>query len=147
MYRTEHRQKECLWKLLTAKWNSLKRGSSRAKFTIETYTPMGEPNEGFKARVEGGWKTTSTPRCHTNKEVFRVSLWCRETRQSLGRIIRKGGNPLIALHPLLLSGKPTHREIFSESCWITSKSDCIYHFPIDLDPNKPLFGSKSIGKW
>ena len=27
----------------------------------------------------------------------------------------------------------THREIFSKSCWIKPKSDCIYHFPIDLE--------------
>ena len=27
-----------------------------------------------------------------------------------------------------------------------TKSDCIYHFPIDLEPNGIQFGSKSIGK-
>ena len=27
----------------------------------------------------------------------------------------------------------THREIFSKSYKITSKSDCVYHFPIDLN--------------
>ena len=27
----------------------------------------------------------------------------------------------------------THREIFSKSCWINPKSDCIHHFPIDLE--------------
>ena len=31
------------------------------------------------------------------------------------------------------------------SSWL--KSDCIYHFPIDLESNRRLFGSKSIGKW
>ena len=31
---------------------------------------------------------------------------------------------------------PTHREIFSESYQINPKSDCIYHAPIDLDPNQ-----------
>ena len=30
---------------------------------------------------------------------------------------------------------------------IKSKSDCIYHFPIYLEPNGPPFGSKSVGKW
>ena len=29
----------------------------------------------------------------------------------------------------------THREIFSKSHQINPKSDCIYHAPIDLDPN------------
>ena len=29
----------------------------------------------------------------------------------------------------------THGEIFSKSCQIKPKSDCIYHFPIDLEPN------------
>ena len=28
-----------------------------------------------------------------------------------------------------------HREIFSKSYQIKPKSDCIYHFPIDLEPN------------
>ena len=41
----------------------------------------------------------------------------------------------------------THREIFSKSYCIKLKSDCIYHFPIDLEPNGRPFGSKSIGKW
>ena len=27
---------------------------------------------------------------------------------------------------------PTHREFFSKSYWINPKSDCIYHFPVDL---------------
>ena len=40
-----------------------------------------------------------------------------------------------------------HREIFSKSYYINPKSDCIYHFPIDLDPNGRPFVSKSIGKW
>ena len=39
------------------------------------------------------------------------------------------------------------REIFPESYQINPKSDCIYHPPIDLDPNGRAFGSKSIGKW
>ena len=41
----------------------------------------------------------------------------------------------------------TRREFFSESYWIDSESDCIYHFPIDLEPNGRPFGSKSIGGW
>ena len=27
------------------------------------------------------------------------------------------------------------------------KSDCIYHFPIDLERNRRPFGSKSTGNW
>ena len=30
---------------------------------------------------------------------------------------------------------------------LNPKSDCIYHFPIDFDPNERPVGSKSIGKW
>ena len=41
----------------------------------------------------------------------------------------------------------THREIFSESYSLKPKSDCIYHFLIDLEPNVRPFGFKSIGKW
>ena len=41
----------------------------------------------------------------------------------------------------------THREIFSKSYEIKPKSDCVYPFPIDLEPNGRPFGSKSIGKW
>ena len=37
----------------------------------------------------------------------------------------------------------THRDIFSKSYQINPKSDCIYDFPIDLEPN----GSKSIEQW
>ena len=40
-----------------------------------------------------------------------------------------------------------HREIFPKSYQINLKSGCIYHFPVDLDPNGRPFGSKSIGKW
>ena len=40
-----------------------------------------------------------------------------------------------------------HREIFSKSYEINPKSDCIYHFPIDLDPKIRPFAFKSIGKW
>ena len=38
----------------------------------------------------------------------------------------------------------THREIFSKSCQIKPKLDCIFHFLIDLEPNGILFGSKWI---
>ena len=38
----------------------------------------------------------------------------------------------------------THGELFSKSYWINSKSDCIYQFPIDFDPNGLLYGSKSV---
>jgi len=41
----------------------------------------------------------------------------------------------------------THREIFWESCWLKPKSDCIYRFPVDLDPYGSPFGSKSNGKY
>ena len=36
---------------------------------------------------------------------------------------------------------------FSKSYQVNPKSDCIYHFPIDLEPNGRPFGSKVIGKW
>ena len=42
------------------------------------------------------------------------------------------------------SGGMEHIEMFSKSYQINLKSDCIYHFPIDLDPNVCPFGSKSI---
>ena len=41
----------------------------------------------------------------------------------------------------------THREIFSKSYLIKPKSDCIYHAPIELEPNGHQFGSKSICAW
>ena len=44
-----------------------------------------------------------------------------------------------------IPGTYTQR-IFSKSCYINPKSNCINHFPIDLDPNGRLFGSKSIAK-
>ena len=40
----------------------------------------------------------------------------------------------------------THREFFLKSYEIKPKSDCSYHFPIDLEPNGRPFGSKSIVK-
>ena len=40
----------------------------------------------------------------------------------------------------------TQRNLF-ESLFINLKSECIYHFPIDLEPNGRPFGSKLIGKW
>ena len=42
---------------------------------------------------------------------------------------------------------PTLREIFSKFYQIKPKSDCICHFPIDLEPNGCPFGPQSIGKW
>ena len=39
------------------------------------------------------------------------------------------------------------REIFSISYSIKLKSDCIYHFTIDLARYRRPFGAKSIGKW
>ena len=39
------------------------------------------------------------------------------------------------------------REIFSKSHQIKPKSDCIYYAPIDLEPTRSPFGSKSIGAW
>ena len=36
-----------------------------------------------------------------------------------------------------------HRKIFSKSYYINAKSDCIYHFPNDLAPNRRPFGAKS----
>ena len=43
--------------------------------------------------------------------------------------------------------KITHRKIFSKSYWINLKLDCIYHFPINLEPNGHPFRFISIGKW
>ena len=40
-----------------------------------------------------------------------------------------------------------HSEIFSKFYQIKPKSNFIYLFPIDLEPNRRSFGSKSIGKW
>ena len=40
-----------------------------------------------------------------------------------------------------------HTETFFSKCnSIKPKSDCIYHFPIDLEPNRRPLGSKSIGE-
>ena len=36
-----------------------------------------------------------------------------------------------------------YSEISSESCWVKLKSDCGYHFPIDLKPNRLPFGANS----
>ena len=43
-----------------------------------------------------------------------------------------------ATHPCTIS---THREIFSKSYQANPKSDCIYNFLIELDPNGRPFGS------
>ena len=40
-----------------------------------------------------------------------------------------------------------HTEILSKYYKIKLKSNCIYHFTIDLAPNGSSFGSNSIGKW
>ena len=41
----------------------------------------------------------------------------------------------------------TRREIFSKYYQINPKSDCIYHFPCDLEPSGQCpFGSRSIVK-
>ena len=37
-------------------------------------------------------------------------------------------------------------KIISKYYLIKLKLDCIYQFPIDFEPNKRLFGTKSIGK-
>ena len=39
----------------------------------------------------------------------------------------------------------THRELFLKSYLTKLKSDCIYHFQIDLEPIGRPFGSKLIG--
>ena len=68
-------------------------------------------------------------------------------------IICDSGGAVVAtpsLAPLPLgkfaAESPIHREIFSKSYYINLKSDCIYNFPINLEPNGRSFGSKSIGK-
>ena len=40
-----------------------------------------------------------------------------------------------------------HNEILSKYYLIKPKSECMYHAPIDLEPNRRSFGSKSIGAW
>ena len=39
------------------------------------------------------------------------------------------------------AGGAAHREIFLKSYQIKPKSECIYHFPIDLELNGRPFGS------
>ena len=41
----------------------------------------------------------------------------------------------------------THIEIDFQFLLNQPKSDCIYHFPIDLEPNGNPLGSNSIGRW
>ena len=41
----------------------------------------------------------------------------------------------------------SHRKIHFGFTLNLPKSDCFYHFLIDLTPNRIPFGSKSIGKW
>jgi len=40
----------------------------------------------------------------------------------------------------------THRDTFSDSCWVKPNFDCIYTFLIAMAPNIIPFGAKSIGK-
>ena len=47
----------------------------------------------------------------------------------------------------MVQGLDTQNYLTSKSNWIKPKSECIYHAPIDLEPNGHPFGSKSIGKW
>jgi len=49
-------------------------------------------------------------------------------------------------HPKMMKPNRSfvHGEIYFE--FIQTKSDYIYHFPMDLDPNGDPFSSKSIGK-
>ena len=47
-------------------------------------------------------------------------------------------------HPNCLTR--THGETFQKYLQIKPESDCIYHAPIDLEPNGRTLGSKSIEK-
>ena len=44
---------------------------------------------------------------------------------------------LVVIEQRQPSQQRAHTENFSESYYIKPKSDCIYHFPIDLEPNGP----------
>ena len=72
-------------------------------------------------------------------EVHQIMIPCKT---SIFTVLRYGG--VQESSPIMLRSA-THREIFSKSYSINPKSDCIYHFPIDLDLNKRPFGSKSNG--
>ena len=45
----------------------------------------------------------------------------------------------------LASAHSLGKQHTDKSNWINLKSDCIYHFPVDLDPNGRQFRSKSTG--
>ena len=53
----------------------------------------------------------------------------------------------ISTHLWLIGCVHTHREMFHHTCQTKPKSDCIYNFPIDLEPNGRRFSFKSIGTW
>ena len=57
-------------------------------------------------------------------------------------------NSLFADKQILVGKFPAHREIFSKSCYIKPKSDCIYHLRIDLDvcldPNQSVHGKYNV---
>ena len=53
---------------------------------------------------------------------------------------------LAALHQMFGLCPRRERGIVSESCSIKPNLDCIYQFPIDLEPNGRPFGFKSIEK-
>ena len=56
--------------------------------------------------------------------------------------------PMMQFNALAGSIKILLEELFSKSYQMKPKSDCIYHAPIDLEPNeKCQFGFKSIRKW
>ena len=83
--------------------------------------------------------TNWTPHTEPHLWIPQV-LWIQLARAKLMQFKRLFVN-------LLCRPELTHREIFSKSYQIKLKSDCIYHFPIDLELNGRPFAFKSIGKW
>ena len=78
--------------------------------------------------------------CRLSREILQ---WCSEGLRV----------PWIALQPMMprgisRAGMALLTEIFSKSYEMKPKSDCIYHFPSDLDPNGRPFGDQSVhGKY
>ena len=86
------------------------------------------------------------------KPLDTIGLWC--SRSFRGPSIRppvrretpvyRIAFPVWKLFFSSMSISATGREIISESCQIKLKSDCIYQFPIDLQPNGiPLVSDQS----
>jgi len=93
---------------------------------------LGFQASNFQVRLEKCTSAVLTP-------LGKVGSWIRAPLKPLDTIVlwctggfRRGPH---WFSPLMISRDTIHREIFSKSYWIKPKSDCIYHFPIDLEPN------------